>query len=169
VAVPKNADCGGWTLQQLRVADNAGNTGFLPSGSPLVGHADFQVLSQENCDSIPPILETLDLSPRSLSNETGAEILVTAAVDDEGSGTISVSGWVSGPISTNGQVPKISFFCAQNSKDPRAPWTGKILVPQYAAKGTWKVGRVRVQDKALNVREYTPEDTVISGATFEVE
>jgi hypothetical protein len=43
------------------------------------------------------------------------------------------------------------------------------MVPQYAAKGTWRITRVRVQDRAQNIRDYTQADGILAGATFTVE
>ena len=79
-----------------------------------------------------------------------------------------MTGWFEGPVSTGGQFPKNYFTCSPDPKDPTAPWTGKVKVPQLAAKGIWKVGVIRLQDKALNWREYTPLDPVLSGRVFEV-
>jgi hypothetical protein len=82
---------------------------------------------------------------------------------------VAMTGWFEGPVSRGGQVPKNHFNCAPDPDDPNAPWTGKIVVPQYAAKGTWKVGVIRLEDKALNFREYTSADPVVSGRVFEVQ
>jgi hypothetical protein len=42
-------------------------------------------------------------------------------------------------------------------------------VPQFAAKGVWKVGQMRVQDKALTFRQYSSSDPVVAGHVFEVQ
>lgn len=169
MALPVNAECGQWTIQHIRITDNAGNVGFPPRDSSALARASFEVSSPEHCDSTPPTLEGLDLSPTIVSNEAAAEILVTASVRDEGSGTSSVSGWAVGPTATNGQAPRIHFSCAKDSRDSEAPWIGRLLVPQYAAKGVWKVGWMRLQDRALNARDYKGEDPVLAGAIFRVE
>ena len=80
-----------------------------------------------------------------------------------------VSGQVDGPVSTNGQTPRLYFSCTRDPRDPDAPWTGKIPVPQYAARGTWSIGSVRVMDRALNARNYTRSDPVLAAAVFEVQ
>jgi len=167
--VPKNAECGEWGVQQLAAKDKAGNTTLLIGDSPLLASAGFQVSFRDDCDSTPPTLDAFDLSPTTVSNDTATEILVTATVNDEGSGAVTMTGWFEGPVSKGGQVPKNYFHCSPNPRDPEAPWTGKVLVPQLAAKGTWKVGVIRLQDKALNAREYTPADPVVSGRVFEVQ
>jgi hypothetical protein len=166
--IPANADCGVWTLQQLQVADKAGNIAYLTERSPQLSHVDFNV-SSDNCDSTPPTIDSLTLSPNVVSNENPSEILVTATVHDEGSGAISMYGWATGPASTNGQVPRVFFSCVRDPSSTEGIWTGKISMPKYAASGTWTLSDVRVQDKALNTRYYNPQDPVIAQNTFRVQ
>jgi hypothetical protein len=167
--VPKNAECGNWSVQQLGVTDKAGNTTLLTGDSPLLARAGFQVAFRSDCDSIPPTLDALDLSPTIVSNETATEVLVTARVYDEGSGAVTMTGWFVGPVAEGGQAPKNYFSCSPDPKDPEAPWTGKVQVPPFAARGTWKVGVIRLEDRAHNFREYTSADPVVSGRVFEVQ
>ena len=169
VLVPRNADCGEWVVHELAVKDKAGNTTLLRRNSPVLALASFQVSSRTDCDSTPPTLDAFDLSPTIVSNETATEILVTATVHDEGTGAATVTGWFEGPVSTGGLVPKNYFRCSPDPGDPEGPWTCKVQVPQFAARGTWKVGVIRLQDKALNLSEYTPADPVVSGRVFEVQ
>ena len=42
------------------------------------------------------------------------------------------------------------------------------VVPQYAAKGIWRIGLVRLQDKSLTSRDYTPKDPALAQSYFEV-
>jgi hypothetical protein len=169
VPIPSTADCGNWGVQQLAAKDKAGNTTLLMGDSPLVARAGFQVSFRADCDATSPTLDAFDLSPTIVSSETATEILVTATVYDEGSGAVAMTGWFEGPVAEGGQVPKNYFRCSPDPNDPEAPWTGKVLVPQFAAKGTWKVGVIRLEDKARNFREYTPADPVVSGRVFEVQ
>ena len=118
---------------------------------------------------MPPTLDALQLSPTVVSNERATEIMVTATVTDEGTGAAGLYGRVEGPAATNGQTPKLYFSCTHDPNQTDGSWTGKISVPQYAAKGTWKVVWVQVQDKARNVRSYSSADAVLSGAVFTVE
>lgn len=169
VKLPENADCGQWVVQQLSAKDKAGNTVLLIGDSPLLARAGFQVAGRADCDSSPPTLDAFDLSPTIVSNQTATEILVTARVNDVGSGAVSLTGWFVGPVSVGGQAPKNYFRCSPDPASPGAPWTGKIQVPQLAARGTWKVGVIRLEDKALNFREYTSTDPVVAGRVFEVQ
>lgn len=167
--IPGNATCGQWTIQQIRVADNAGNIAYLSSNSPQVARAAFAV-SSPDCDTSPPTLESFALSPTTVSNQAGSEILVTATVRDEGSGAVSMSGWVKGPVSAGGEFPKITLLnCSPNPNDPGAPWTCRIPVPQYTARGTWTVGLIRLEDRALNARDYGSDDQAVAQGRFDVE
>ncbi len=48
-------------------------------------------------------------------------------------------------------------------------WTGKIVIPQYAARGTWTLAFVRLFDKAQNRSDYTAQEPVLSQVIFVVE
>jgi hypothetical protein len=169
VLVPKNAECGSWGIQQLAAKDKAGNTALLNADAPILVHTGFQVASRADCDSTAPTLDAFDLSPTVVSSETATEILVTATVYDAGSGATQMTGWFLGPVEAGGQPPKISFQCSPTPNDPQGPWTGRVLVPLHAAKGTWKVGVIRLEDKAHNSREYTPADRVVADRVFQVQ
>jgi len=169
LAIPTSAECGEWGISQLAVTDKAGNTNLLTGDSVLLARAGFRVATRSDCDSTPPTLDTFDLSPTIVSSEVATEILVTATVRDDGSGVVKMTGWYEGPASSGGQPPKNYFQCSPDPNDPAAPWTGRILVPLHAAKGIWKAGVIRLQDKALNSRDYTSADPEVSGRVFEVQ
>ena len=169
VTVPKTADCGEWVLLNLAVKDKAGNTTLLQADSPLLGRAGFRVASGSDCDFAAPTLDAFDLSPAIVLSGTATEIVVTAKVYDVGSGAATMTGWFEGPAQAGGQSPKNYFTCLPDPHDPDAPWTGKIQVPQLAARGTWKVGAIRLEDKAKNSRTYTSADPVVSGRVFQVQ
>ena len=102
-------------------------------------------------------------------SSTALEILVTARVNDVGSGAVSMTGWFVGPVSVGGQAPKNYFRCSPDHASPEGAWTGKIHVPQLAARGTWKVDVIRLEDRALNFREYTSADPMVAGRVYEVQ
>jgi hypothetical protein len=168
VMLPASVDCGVWSVQQLSAKDKAGNTTQLASDSPILAHAGFTIAGRADCDSTPPTLDAFVLSQTIVPGDAATEILISAGVHDVGSGAVSLAGWFEGPVSEGGQIPKNHFTCTPDPEHPDGPWTGKLEVPQFAPKGTWKVRVVRLEDKALNVREYTPADAVLSGGVFEV-
>jgi hypothetical protein len=168
VVIPENGDCGVWSVQQLTAKDKAGNATHLGADSRLLAHADFKVAPRADCDSTPPTLDAFALSQTSVPIDTASEIRITASVHDVGTGAATLTGWFEGPASEGGQVPKKHFTCAPDPDHPDAPWTGTIEVPQFTPKGIWKVRVIRLEDKALNFREYTTADPVLSGGAFEV-
>jgi hypothetical protein len=169
VPIPGNADCGEWVVQQLAVKDNAGNTTLLHSDAPILARAGFQVSSGSNCDFTPPTLDAFDLTPTVVAGGAATTILVTAKVYDEGSGAATMTGWFEGPAPAGGQAPKNYFSCSPDPGNPDGPWTGRIQVPALAARGTWKVGSIRLEDKAKNFRVYTAADPVVAGRVFQVQ
>ena len=72
IALPKDADCGNWVVQQLSVSDKGGNTTLLKTEAPALANASFQVSFRAGCDSIAPTLEEYDLADPRLS-ETATE------------------------------------------------------------------------------------------------
>jgi hypothetical protein len=167
VAVPSNADCGTWTLQQLWVADKAGNSVRLGAEIPALAGVSFEVLS-DTCDATAPELEWITLAPREVSNTVASEIELAASVRDEGTGTTSVFVSVVGPVATGGQAPRIPIQLTRSSNEPSAVWSGRIPVPQFAAKGTWRVALIRLEDGARNFRIYKSNEAALSQAVFEV-
>jgi hypothetical protein len=169
VQVPANADCGEWSLKQLRVADKANNTAFLTPDSPEVGRVGFLVTGAGACDSEPPVVDSVDVSPARVSNATANEIVLTVIAHDDGSGVASLSGRFQGPGSSNGPVPSIYFSCLPDPNDPSAPMTARIVVPALASKGIWRVSLMQVVDKAHNTRNYNRNDPALLNASLTVE
>lgn len=169
VPIPTNADCGEWTLSLLRVADKANNTAFLTMDSPQVGNVGFVVSGGGGCDSDPPVIDALRVSPAVVSNTATSEVTLTIAAHDDGSGVDSLSGHFDGPVAADGQVPKIYFAAKPDPSHPDAPMITRIPVPQHAASGIWKVALVQIMDKARNTRTYNRDDPALVNASFVVE
>ena len=169
VQVPPNADCGEWTLRQLRVVDKANNSAFLAMDAPEIGRVGFVVSSGGECDSEPPLLDEMSFAPSVVSNAEASTLIVTVRAHDDASGVASVSGWIDGPVATNGQAPRIYFASTPDPKDPDAPMTARVTVAQYAATGVWRVSVAQVADKARNTRTYNANDPVLREAHFTVD
>jgi hypothetical protein len=169
VSVPANADCGEWTLRQLRVVDKANNSAFLPIDDPQIGRVSFVVSGGGQCDSEPPIVDSVFFAPTVVSNAATTTVIITIAAHDDVSGVASISGWIDGPVAANGQSPRISFAATPDARDPEAPMTARITVAQYAAQGIWRVTVGQVVDKAHNTRTYNRNDPVLRDAYFTVE
>jgi hypothetical protein len=169
VPIPPNADCGEWTLGQVRTADKANNTAYLTAGAPQLGNVGFLVSGGGDCDADPPVIDALFFTPARVSNAAASEITLSFSIRDDRSGVGSLSGRIEGPVSANGQVPRIFFAWASDPRRPDAPMTASISVPQFAAQGTWSVALVQVMDKARNTRTYNKGDPALLNGSFVVD
>lgn len=163
LATPKKLDCGEWKVEQIQLQDKANNMG-TERGATVSG-VRLQIMS-EACDSTPPEMRSFVLDPLTIGN-SGKEIVhVTAVVTDDNSGVASVSGQAAGPTAP-GQEPPRAFFSLRPSGDGQT-WTGEIVVPVLAAKGTWSVMWVSALDDARNSKSYSRNDPVLANAAFQV-
>jgi hypothetical protein len=169
VPVPIHADCGEWTLRQLRVVDKANNSEFLSMDAPQIGHVGFVVSGGGTCDSQPPVIDTFYFSPSVVSNAAAATVVLTVAAHDDASGVASISGWIEGPVGTNGQAPRMPFAATPDPQNPEGPMTAQITVPQFAAQGIWRVTVAQIADKARNTRTYNKDDPALRDASFTVD
>jgi hypothetical protein len=169
VPVPVHADCGEWTLRQLRVVDKANNSEFLSMDAPQIGHVGFIVSGGGACDSEPPFVDSIFFAPSIVSNAAAATVVLTIAAHDDASGVASISGWIEGPVATNGQAPRMPFAATPDPRDAEAPMIARITVPQFAAQGIWRVTVAQVSDKARNTRTYNKDDPALREANFRVE
>jgi hypothetical protein len=152
LVVPRDAACGDWRLRELHLADKAGNRADLDTRDPVVGSTRFSVVSSEGrCDSTPPAVRSVSVSPSVVSNAEASEVSVAVeAVDDE-SGVSSVSGRADGPRPTGGgAAPNIWFTTRTGGQG--APWIGTVSLAPLTAKGTWRIGYLQVADKANNIK-----------------
>jgi hypothetical protein len=169
VVVPADADCGEWSLRFLRVADKANNATVLAGDSPQLGHVGFMVENSGGCDSDPPVLESATVAPPVVSNATAAVVVLAVTAQDDGSGVSGLNGRFEGPVASNGQVPRIYFSARADAANPGSPMISKITVPQFAAKGLWRVTFLQLIDNAHNSRNYNVGDPALANANITVE
>lgn len=169
VVVPADADCGEWTLKMLRVADKANNAAFLEGDSSEVGHVSFSVSGSGACDSEAPVVDAIGVTPTVVSNISTTQLTLTVKAHDDASGLSSCTGRIEGPAAANGQGPSIYFESQPDPRDPAGPLITLINVPQYAAKGVWRVALLQLMDKARNARSYAKGDPVLANGSFTVE
>jgi hypothetical protein len=148
--------------------DKANNSAFLSMDSPQIGHVGFTVSGGGACDSDPPVIDSFSAAPTVVSNAAAATVVLTIAAHDDASGVAAVSGWIEGPVATNGQAPRMPFSAAQDPGDPEGPMISRITVPQFAAEGIWRVTIAQVSDKARNTRTYNKDDPALREARFMV-
>ena len=169
VPVPPAAECGQWTLRNLRVTDKANNAAVLATDSPLLAGVGFAVSGGGACDSEPPTIDSVYVTPNAVSNAAAAEVTITIMAHDDGSGVGQLTGRVEGPIAASGQAPRIFFTAQPDPKSPDAPMVVKITVAPLSGVGIWRVAVIEITDKAHNTRPYYATDPALANATFTVQ
>lgn len=162
---PVCLDCGGWRLEQIQLQDKANNLTTFRMDNQLVSAIAVDI-SADRCDSAAPVVTSLALDPQVVSNAQATLIRVHATITDEGGcGVASLSGQAVPPGGVGGQRRYISF---EPSGDG-STFTGKLEIPQFAAKGQWTIAWIQALDKGHNLRAYSTSDPVVARATFRVE
>jgi len=165
VSTPACIDCGDWQLEQVQLRDKANNMTTLHADNPLIAAVRLSV-SGTSCDSTPPEISSLVLDRNVVSNAQDSIITVTATATDDACGIMSMSGQVTGPT-TGGAAPRLYFsFSAGGDQQT---WVGRITVPKLAAKGTWRISWVQVQDQAHNLTTYSLGDRPLVNGVFTVQ
>ena len=162
---PTCLDCGGWRLEQIQLQDKANNLTTFRMDNQLVSQVSVDITA-ERCDAAPPVVTSLTLDPTVVSNAQATTITVHATMIDEGGcGVASISGQAVPPGGIGGQRRYISFGPSPDGQN----FTGKLEIPQFAAKGQWTVAWIQALDKGHNLRAYSTSDPVVARATFRVE
>lgn len=163
-APPECIDCGDWHLEQIQLQDKASNMTTVRSDNAIVSRVILNITG-DRCDSTPPALQSVAFDRNAVSNVEESVINVTAFSSDDVCGTMSISGQVTGPAA-GGAAPRLYFSFTPGGGDA---WTGRIVVPRLAAKGTWRVTWIQVLDQAHNLRTYSAGDGVLANAAFNVQ
>jgi hypothetical protein len=165
VTPPTCLDCGVWKLEQIQLQDKANNLTTFRGDNQHVGQVALDIAG-ERCDSAAPVVTQFLLAPTVVSNAQATVIKVQAqAIDDGGCGVASLSGLAVPPGGIGGQRRYISFDPSPDGQN----FTGKLEIPQFAAKGQWTIAWIQALDKGHNLRAYSSTEPVVSRATFRVE
>ncbi len=167
VALPKCVDCGDWRLEQIQMQDKANNQAVFRQNDENVGPVSFNI-SGTSCDSSPPVLQALSISPAFVSNVQDSLVIITATITDNICGVQNASGAVAPPPNEKGQAPRVFFPMAALSDQPNT-FQGKAIIPKSSAKGVWSVIWFQVSDKANNTRQYSAGDPVLANVKFGVQ
>ena len=108
----------------------------------------------------------LTLSPTVVSNAQASVITVHAEMVDEGGcGASTLSAQAIPPGGVGGARRPVTFMPSTDG----TTFTGRLEIPQFAAKGQWTIAWIQALDKGLNLRSYSSNDPVVARATFRVE
>ncbi|MDQ6801488.1 MAG: hypothetical protein M3041_11685 [Acidobacteriota bacterium] len=162
LTIPTCVDCGDWQMEQVTLQDKANNLATFRMDNPLVQAAKINI-SGDSCDNTAPLLQSLTLDNRDVDVSRGATtVVVTVTATDDNCGVSGVSGQYTGPGTGSG-----GFFPLQQSGDPNT-FTGRILLDAHAARGTWRINSIQLNDKGHNLRVYNASDPLLAGAVFHV-
>jgi len=165
VTPPTCLDCGVWKLEQIQLQDKANNLTTFRNDNQAVSQVALDIAG-EHCDAAAPVVTQFLLTPTVISNAQPTVIKVQAqAIDDGGCGVASLSGLAVPPGGIGGQRRYISFDPSPDGQN----FTGKLEIPQFAAKGQWTIAWIQALDKGHNLRAYSSTEPVVSRATFRVE
>lgn len=164
VAPPACLDCGAWQLEQIQVQDKANNMATFRGDNPLVQQVALDI-SGDQCDSGPPQIVSLALDRSVVSNAEGGVIQISAIVQDDSCGVASLSGLAVPSAGAGGQRIPFSFDPSPDGSN----FTGRIIVPRHAARGTWVISWIQALDKGHNLRAYNSSEPALSRVTFTVE
>jgi hypothetical protein len=172
IDIARDASCGVWRLRELHVVDRSTNRLDLDTTNPIVAGSVFSVSRNGAvCDATPPVVQSVTVSPQSVSNSVDTKVTVTIGVTDIGSGVMAVNGRADGPIPPGGgSRPFFWFPAAPATQAPDSPWQAIVRIPMYAAKGTWQIDYLQVSDNADNIVNYMDTSMPpLLGATFQVQ
>jgi hypothetical protein len=165
VTPPTCLDCGVWKLEQIQLQDKANNMTTFRNDNQVVSAVVLDIAG-ERCDSAAPVVTQFLLAPTVVSNAEPTVIRVQAtAMDDGGCGVASLSGLAVPPGGIGGQRRYITFEPSPDGQN----FTGKLEIPQFAAKGQWTIAWIQALDKGHNLRAYSANEPVVARATFRVE
>ncbi|HEV7764285.1 MAG TPA: hypothetical protein VGQ76_04725 [Thermoanaerobaculia bacterium] len=165
VTPPSCLDCGVWVLEQIQLQDKANNMTTFRGDNQIVRGVALDI-SGDQCDASPPQVTMLTLNPTVVTNTQATVITVQATVIDEGGcGTASLSAQAIPPGAVGNQRRPVTFIPSGDGQT----FTGRLEIPQFAAKGQWGIAWIQALDKGLNLRAYSASDPVVARATFRVE
>jgi hypothetical protein len=162
LTIPEDAESGQWTLESLQAQDEARNAKtFNRANYPsLFDHASVHVHTNGS-DSQPPTLDNLMTYPTTVAYGETAQITVYAS--DDISGISSISGGLLSPSGT----AQLHFSCIYDQEHDE--YQAEVVIPNNAEIGLWRVGYIRMIDKARNEIDYVyQKNALVRQAVFEV-
>lgn len=158
---PVYGEDGKWSLQDVSVQDNAGNSKTLFTTDAPVNKALIVVSgSRKNPDSKPPIVNSVSLGTRVL--QAGQSTRVQASLSDDFSGVGSATIQFFSPT----QVAQSQASLAWNPTTQR--YEGELLIPKKGEDGVWKAASLKVRDRIGRQTTLSASDKLLSKVNLTV-
>uniref|UniRef100_UPI000A66C458 G5 domain-containing protein n=1 Tax=Bacillus sp. JCM 19034 TaxID=1481928 RepID=UPI000A66C458 len=141
-------ESGEWKLWYIAVSDNAGNSkNYQPT--EIETNINF-IINNSNGDSTPPVLESVEISPKEVN--VGDMIKITANISDDLSKVRSALVAFKSPSEERTQ----SIHLREN--EDTGYWEGSYVVQDYDESGEWKLWYIAVSDNTGNSKNYQPTE-----------
>ena len=157
INIDEYSESGEWTINDLYIADNAGNSNYITSDEKFSG-GSFTVTGT-NADITSPILKSVEVDKKEAT--LGDTVTVKVTAEDKESGIKSV--WLDYRSPVTGKTQFVSLvYNAQSGK-----YEGTISIDQYSESGEWTINDLYIADSAGN-SNYITSGEELSGGTFKV-
>jgi hypothetical protein len=146
------SQAGTWKIE-LRLPDRAGNSSVLDAAEvEAKGFPATLDVEDEDADTEPPVLESLSISPSSLSGGAAIRtVTVKAHIVASQSPVRFPNVEFLSPTGKQGENEELERI---SGTDTNGEYEAKVPFPAYAEEGTWKIA-IRLGDYVGNVAELT--------------
>lgn len=175
VTIPRYAEPGTWTIDYIRLTDNAGNAA-RPNGDFLAS-AGFPI-AVNVIDATPdyeaPKLVAISLSPRSLDvSASDMVVTVEATVTDDASGFRSITPKTTDFEITSPSLKQSRFIPMTDWKrisgsTVNGVWRASFVMPRFSEPGVWRIASLRLNDRTGRIRLYPANELASFGTAIEL-
>ena len=170
LTLPQYSEKGTWRIYTVYLYDEVGNSREYRSAelAALGLPASFEVVSSQQ-DITPPELVAITIEPSEMDTSAGgATITITAKATDDLSGIRNMGYFLERPSGMKENSGRGLRWVNGSSTD--GTYVGRLTLPQYSEKGTWRIYTVYLYDEVGNSREYRSAELAALGlpASFEV-
>ena len=169
--MPQFSESGSWTLGTVFLEDKLGNRAYYDTAQlQAMGiTTTLEVTSVQ--DTTPPVLVSLDYSPKQIDTTTGpAAVILTAHFTDDLAGVSYGVAYFISPSTSH------AFAITIAANDPYLTgtiWDGSSQtsadMPQFSESGSWTLGTVFLEDKLGNRAYYDTAQLQAMGITTTLE
>ena len=170
LTLPQYSERGTWRISTVYLYDEVGNHKTYRSVelADLGLSASFEVVSSQQ-DITPPELVEITIEPSEMDTSAGAAtITITAKATDDLSGIRSMGYFLERPSGMRENSGRGLRWVNGSSTD--GTYVGRLTLPQYSEKGTWRIYTAYLYDEVGNSRDYRSAELADLGlsASFEV-
>ena len=150
VTLPQASEQGTWTLQDLILNDQVGNSQYL--NTTQIANLGYPTTFQQTGvgDLTAPTLTAFAISPTTIDTSTGAQaITITATITDDLTGNANSNGIFRSP---SGEYASVNFDSTHRTSGTaqNGTYTATVTLPQASEQGTWTLQDLILNDQVGN-------------------